>query len=129
MDSNLSFLGIMRKAGALGLGAEAVYDAVEMRRAKLVLLAADVSANTEKSIRNTCRLGEISLIKTPYTKEQLGVSTGYAQCGALAVLNTGFAQSLAEKLGQQDIADGLDNRLIREKRRLEKKQQSKEKRR
>lgn len=111
------------------MGAEAVYDAVEMRKVKLVLFASDVSTNTEKSIRNTCRYDEVPIIKTPYTKEQLGVSTGFAQCGVIAVLNTGFARSLAQKMGQDTIADGLDERLVREKRRREKKQQGKEKRR
>lgn len=124
-DNILSFIGLARKAGSLELGAEKVYEMSSIGRCKLVLLASDVSANTEKAVHNTCGHKGIPVIKTGYTKEEIGPAVGYSQCAVLTVIDTGFAQSLAQKMGEIETAELLDSKKAREKRRLAKKHSGK----
>ena len=42
----LGFLGLMRRAGALAVGAEDAYDAARMGKARLLCLAQDAARNT-----------------------------------------------------------------------------------
>lgn len=124
-DNILSFIGLARKAGSLELGAEKVYEMSNIGKCKLVVLSSDVSANTEKSVRNTCSRKNTPVIKTDYTKEEIGPAVGYSQCVVLTVTDTGFAQALAQKMGETEASDMLDSKKAREKRRLEKKHSGK----
>ena len=65
--------------------------------------------------------GDIPVLTLPYTKQQLGQALGQGECAAMAVTDTGFARSLCEKLGQARLAEQMQARLIREKRRRQKK--------
>lgn len=120
-DNILSFIGLARKSGSLELGAEKAYDLVETSRSKLVLLAENIAANTEKSVRNTCNIKGIPVVKTNYKKEDIGPAVGLLECGVLTVTNTGFACSIADKLNNEPAKQELSLRLEREKRRFSKK--------
>ena len=125
-ESDLGFLGLMRRAKALAVGAEDAYDAARMGDARLLLTAADASKNTRDGLQNALGDREIPLICLDETKARLGEALGIRECAAMAVLDTGFALSLCRRLGKEEIAEALNARLEREKKRKEKKLRKKE---
>ena len=117
----LGFLGLMRRAGALAIGAEDAYDAVRMGRARLLLVAADASKNTRDGLQNALGERAIPLLPLEESKARLGEAVGVKECAAMAVLDTGFALALCKKLGSAELAETMTARLEREKKRKEKK--------
>lgn len=121
----LGFLGLMRRAGALALGAEDAFDAARTGKARLLCLAKDASRNTADGIRNAQNLRQAPLITLDGEKRQLGQALGCGECAALAILDTGFALSLCKKLELEAEIPALEERLQREKKRKAKKEQKK----
>ena len=52
-DKFLSAIGLARRAGAIALGTAEVRDSMKNGKAKLVIVASDVSENTKKEITDT----------------------------------------------------------------------------
>ena len=115
MDNLLSFIGLMKRAGAVAIGAENAYDAARLYRARLLLLASDASRNTAGAARNAQGDSDTPLLTLPYTKAELGAALGQKECAAMAVLDTGFAAALCEKLGKTAELELMQRRLAREK--------------
>lgn len=119
----LGFLGLMRRAGALALGAEDAFDAARMGKARLLCLAQDAARNTRDGMKNAAaqREPETPLLELDADKALLGKALGCGQCAAFALLDTGFALSFCKKLGREDCLPALEERLAREKKRKAKK--------
>ena len=113
----LGFLGLMRRAGALAVGAEDAFDAARENKARLLAAASDAAAQRETPA---------PILTLPCTKRELGGALGVRECAALAVLDTGFALALCRKLERSDLAPPLEERLQREKKRKAKKEAKKE---
>ena len=107
-DNILSFIGLARRAGSAELGAEKVYEMASI-------------GNTVKAVNNTCGHKEIPVVKAGCSMDVLGPAVGFKQCGVITITDTGFAQSLAEKMGLNDVAELLKGKKAREKKRFEKK--------
>ncbi|MBR5390409.1 MAG: hypothetical protein IK141_03785 [Clostridia bacterium] len=125
-DAVLGFLGLIRRAGAMAMGAEDAYDAARLGKARLLAVAKDASANTLHGMQNARGEREILLLPLDESKGRLGDALGVKECAAFAVLDTGFALSLCEKLGEDEAAGVLRVRLEREKKRKDKKLRKKE---
>lgn len=125
-DAVLGFLGLIRRAGAMALGAEDAYDAARLGKARLLAVASDASANTRSGMQNARGERDVPLLPLDESKGRLGEALGVKECAAFAVLDTGFALSLCEKLGENETAELLRARLEREKKRKSKKLQKKE---
>ena len=121
MDNILSFIGLMKRAGALAIGAENAFDCCREKKARLLCTACDTSENTSHGMENARQAGNVALVRLPYSKARLGEALGQQECAAFAITDTGFALSLAEKTGFSDVALALSPRLEREKRRKAKK--------
>ena len=93
-EETLGFLGLMRRAGALALGAEDAFDAAREHRARLICLAQDAGKNTRDGLFNALEEGKSALLTLPASKGELGRALGVGECAALAVLDTGFALAL-----------------------------------
>jgi len=93
-----ALLGFAQAAGKLASGESGVRTAVIKRRASLVLLAADASANTSKAFRNLSAYHGAALAEYA-TKEELGRAIGKAPRSVVAVLDSGFAKVIKECLG------------------------------
>ncbi len=119
----LGFLGLMRRAGALALGAEDAFDAARMGKARLLCLAQDAARNTRDGMKNAAaqHQPETPLLELDADKALLGKALGCGQCAAFALLDTGFALSFCKKLGREDCLPALEERLAREKKRKAKK--------
>ena len=121
MDNILSFIGLMKKAGALAIGAENAAMYTELGNVKLLLLPSDASKNTASWINRTAQEWETPLVTAEFTKSQLGTALGQKECAALGVTDTGFALALCQKINNIELANRLAERLEREKKRKAKK--------
>lgn len=95
-DKILQLAGLATKAGKTVSGEFSTEKAVKDRKAKLVIIASDASANTTKLFENKCAYYAI-----PYMiygdKFALGKVTGHDMRASLAITDKGFASSLIEK--------------------------------
>ena len=126
-EQNLSFIGLMKRAGALIPGADGIYDAARAGSLiRLILLASDAGPNTKKGLLNAKDECGAPMIELDATKAQLGAILGQKECAAAAITDTGFAKALCEKLGYAELAQQLAERQDREAKRKAKKVAKKE---
>ncbi|MGN1400406.1 MAG: YlxQ family RNA-binding protein [Bacillus sp. (in: firmicutes)] len=88
-----SLLGLANRARKVISGEELVIKEVRSKKAKLVILAGDASANTEKKVTDKCRHYNVPFIKVD-DRERLGQAIGKDQRVVIAVLDEGFAKKL-----------------------------------
>ena len=100
MDNLLSFLGLMRRAGAISPGAERAAASCHAGKARLVLLASDAAANTRKAALRACEAAGIGICILPWDKQTVGASLGINDCAVFSIDDKGFALSMKEKLAQ-----------------------------
>ena len=122
MENNLlAFIGLMKKAGSLAVGGENAYDAARTHKARLMVLARDAGDNTVGQARAVAKQYQVPHITLPCSKEELGGALGMRDCAAFAVTDTGFSLSLCRKCQMEETAQLLAQRLEREKKRKQKK--------
>lgn len=97
MNSNISFLGIITKAGKVVSGDESVLDTIRSGKAKLVLVASDASDNTIKKYTDKCSYYRVD-IKVVSTKEELGMLTGTSIRAVVAIVDENMANTLKSKI-------------------------------
>lgn len=95
-------IGLCRRAGRLGCGVEAVYDALKTGRAVLVLMAADPSDRTRKQITEKCAHYGAACHTLTLTKEELGRAAGLDSLSACAVTDPQFARAIVPLAGGHD---------------------------
>lgn len=121
MNAVFSFLGLMKKAGALAVGAENAVESCLGGRGKLIVTAKGVSRNTLSWLKETAERKEIPIAAMECDMAGLGGALGVGECACAAVCDTGFAISLCGKLGLGEQEEALRLRQEREKRRKAKK--------
>ena len=123
MDSILSFLGLIYRAGRLAVGEEPVGAAARAHKAYLLLLASDAADNTVRRAEHFCQAGKTVLLTALWTRQELGGAVGRTACAMMAVSDVGSAAALAEKLAARDperfgaARDALVPKAARAKRR------------
>ena len=97
---NISFLGLMRKAGVLEPGQDRALTAVKNGSAKLLILPSDVP---ERARRNAEFAAEgrkhLPIVNVDWTNAEISKAIGIGGCTLLAVTDKGFAEALLKKLG------------------------------
>lgn len=101
-DPILHLLGLARKAGRLEIGEEPVGAVCRARQARLVLMASDAAANTNRRAAHFGEAGNVLWLELPYTKAELGFHLGRGSCAMLALTDAGFAAAVTEKLAARD---------------------------
>lgn len=101
MNSNsnkwMSLLGLANRARKIISGEELSVKEIRSGKAKLILLAADASANTMKKISDKCKSYEVPL-KLVEDRNLLGQAIGKEARVVVAVLDDGFAKKLVSLL-------------------------------
>lgn len=92
-----SMLGLAERAGKVVSGEFSTEKAVKSRKACLVVLASDASANTRKHFSDMCVYRNIPLCIYG-NKEELGHAIGKQMRANLAVTDKGFADSIRERI-------------------------------
>ena len=95
----MSLLGFAKKSGNLVSGVNTCGFAIEKGKAKLVILAEDISAGSEKKIMKEIRKKGVPYIKYG-TIEELSHIAGESGRSVFAVLDKGFAESILRELGE-----------------------------
>lgn len=99
-DPILHLLGLARKAGRLEIGEEPVGAVCRARQARLVLLASDAAANTNRRAAHFGEAGNVLWLEVPYTKAELGFHLGRGSCAMLAITDAGFAAAVTREAGR-----------------------------
>ena len=86
-------IGLAKRAGALAVGTEQVIEAVRKGKARLVLVASDVSENTAKRLRDKTAYRNVPLELLPIDMGMLGHLIGKDHAAAVALLQEGFVRS------------------------------------
>lgn len=88
-----AMLGLAQKAGKLASGEVGVAGALKSKKAKLILVAADSSANAKKAYSNQAENYHVPY-KEVLTKDELGECIGKNYRAAIAVTDKGFAETI-----------------------------------
>ena len=89
-------IGLATRAGAVTSGEFSVDKAIKAGKARLVIIADDASDRTKKGFKDSCSFYGVPLAIYKH-KETLGHSMGKQFRASLAILDTGFADSLLKK--------------------------------
>lgn len=100
MDKLLNFLGLCRRAGKLTTGNDAVVETVISGESEAVLIARDISPNTEKKLRKTCDSHKVKLIRINRSKDEISYAIGRF-AAVMSVTDSGFARNI-ERLTQDE---------------------------
>lgn len=99
-DKLLSFLGLCRRAGKMSFGNDTVLTDMKSGTSQMVLIAADLSKNSEKSIIKTAKEYGVPLYRISRTKDE--IERAIAKYTAIISINdSGFAKKLKELKGAQ----------------------------
>lgn len=98
----LHLLGLAKRAGKLEIGEEPVGAVARAKRAKLILLASDTPANTNRRAATFGQIGNVLQLQLPFTKEEIGLSLGRNSIAMLALTDAGFAGAIGDKLALID---------------------------
>ncbi|MCM3132024.1 ribosomal L7Ae/L30e/S12e/Gadd45 family protein [Paenibacillus polysaccharolyticus] len=94
----LSYLGLSMRAGKLLTGDEIVHKAIRSGEAKMVIVAGDASANTQKKFRDKCGTYKVPLL-IGLDRDRIGSSIGKDTRVVLAVTDLGFAKMISKQVG------------------------------
>ena len=101
-------LGICRRSGHLAIGCDAVVGWMRQGKARAVVLAADLSAKTEKEIRFTAEKHPTRLLRTCLTKETMGQALGLEKpVGIVATDDRGFAAAFEKDCPDRQEEDAI----------------------
>ena len=97
-----NYLAIAMKAGALEVGEENTGAAVRHGKAKILLLASDASENAHRRAEGFVYGTNVSIVRVPFTKEEIASSVGKAGCSQVAVTDLGLAKSIVASLAVEN---------------------------
>lgn len=102
----MNLLGMAQRAGRLASGDFAVTQSLEKGQAKLLLVAADASEETQKRYRQLAAKANIEMFCLG-DRERLGHCIGKEFRAAVAVLDAGFANAMVRHC-RPDGGTGVD---------------------
>lgn len=106
MDKLLNFLGLCRRAGKLTMGNDMVIEDIMKGQSRLVIMASDISKNTEKKILLNCHRCNVKVAKLNRTKDEISWAVGKF-CAVASVTDSGFAKKLAQLIENDNQEDNV----------------------
>ncbi|MBO7548543.1 MAG: ribosomal L7Ae/L30e/S12e/Gadd45 family protein [Clostridia bacterium] len=100
-DKALMSLCLARKAGRLVCGTGPCMESVRYGRAKLVIIACDVSAPTLKKITDKTAFHNVPAVCTEYSRSRLGAAFGCGICACAAVTDDNFVRMFTQANNKQ----------------------------
>lgn len=92
-------LGLARRAGLVVIGEENCLKAIRSRKAFLLVLAEDASANTKKRFRDKCSFYRTPLVEAG-NRHELGAAVGRETAVALAVTDQRLADGIQRTISE-----------------------------
>ncbi|MGM8211714.1 L7Ae/L30e/S12e/Gadd45 family ribosomal protein [Virgibacillus sp. W0430] len=100
MKSNyLNLVGLAIRARKCSVGEENIVKDIQKNRAKLVLLANDIGAQTKKKLTDKCNYYGVPFAIITEDREALSQAIGKSKRVAVAILDAGFAAKIKSLLG------------------------------
>jgi len=96
LNRDLTFLGLMKKAGKIDIGDEAVSASANKGRAKLIMTAKDASEGAKKRAKFYADTNGVNYMNTRWTKSTLGKVLGRNDIAMIALTDKGMADKLTE---------------------------------
>ncbi len=93
----LTLLGFATKAGKLSFGFSAGLDAINRKKAQLIITAFDVSEKTKKEITFHAQKSGIEVLSLNADIFQLSNAVGH-KCGIISVNDNGFSKAIKEEI-------------------------------
>lgn len=117
----LNYLGLARRGGNLAIGEEPVAIACRSSRARLLVLASDAAEHTVRRARSFTQNGKPPVVRSTFTKEELGNALGCNACAMTALtdvaLALAFVQALDESGQYTQLTELLQTQVDRVKKR------------
>ncbi len=92
-DRTLTLLGFASKSGNISGGADSVKEMLKKRKAKLVIIAKDISDKSRKEIKYFASLSGTPVIDAEYDMDTLSHAIG-KKGGIISVNESGFANAI-----------------------------------
>ncbi len=92
-DKTLTLLGFASKSGNLSNGADCVKETLKKHKAKLVIIAKDISDKSRKEIKFFASQNNTPVIDADYDTDTLSHATG-RKGGIISVNESGFANAI-----------------------------------
>lgn len=93
----ISYLGFAKKSGNLLAGVNTCTFAMAKKKVKLMIIAEDISENSEKKIMKEIRKHKVGYVKYG-TSEELSHATGSSGRNVFAVCDKGFAEVILKEI-------------------------------
>ena len=96
-DNVMGFLGLIRRAGKLTIGCDPVVTSMSEGKAKLVIMAKDISENTKNTILKNSDRYNVHTLVSDCKKDELSFAVGKL-AAVVSIDDLNFANSLKTKL-------------------------------
>ena len=96
--NTLLVIGLAARARGIVIGTNQVLEAVRNKKAKLVLIATNVSDNTYKNLTDKSTYYSVKAIQTDATAEELGKAVGHSNTAAIAFTDINFVKAYEKSL-------------------------------
>ncbi|MBR6563722.1 MAG: ribosomal L7Ae/L30e/S12e/Gadd45 family protein [Clostridia bacterium] len=103
--NTLGVIGLAARARGIVIGTNNVLEAVRGRKAKLVLVASDVSDNTKKSLFDKTKYYSVDIEQIDITAEELGRAVGHSNTAAVAFTDASFIKAYEKSLSSENRSD------------------------
>ena len=100
----LSLLGMARRAGKLSMGHDMALKAVKEKKARLVVLASDVSLRLIEEFKRACSSENINTVQIEETINDIHSALGY-KAGVITVNDENFSDRI-EELIKEELTHG-----------------------
>ena len=123
MDKALNYMALARKGGRIELGEEPVGAAARAQHARLVVVASDASDHTWRRALSFVANTTQQCIRTPYTKDELGMAIGRTSLAIAAFTDPALALAFVKALPPQERYASVLEDLEKRSKRVEKHRQ------
>ena len=97
MDKVCNYLGLVKRAGKLVAGTDAVLKNLNKKQIKLIFVASDSSLSTIDKVEKKAFFYQITVIKK-YSTEEIGTSIGSNNPKVIGITDTGFTKAIKVEL-------------------------------
>ena len=116
----LGYLGLARRGGNIAIGEEPVGAACRSSHARLLILAADAADHTLRRALSFTSGGKPPMLRSPFTKEELGNALGVNACAMTALTDVSLALAFVQALDEPERHAALLETLTAQTARVQK---------
>ena len=105
MEKNtLGIIGLAARARGIVIGTNQVLEAIRGKKARLVLVACNVSDNTRKTLSDKSNFYSVTTETIDIPSEELGRAVGHSNTAAIAFTDINFVNAYRKSLSRENQA-------------------------